>query len=156
MGMPQIIEGSLLGTNLRLAIVVSRTNDFITSRLLDGALDALRRHGVDEEAVAILRVPGCFEIPLVAQRLASSHSFDAVICLGAVIRGDTPHWEYISAEVTKGIAQVSLNTGVPVTFGVLTTDTVEQAIDRAGVKAGNKGSEAALAAIEMANLLRRV
>lgn len=154
--MPRTVEGSLIGAGLRFGIVVSRTNDFITSRLLEGALDALRRHGADEEGVVVLKVPGCFEIPLAAQKLALSRQFDAVICLGAVIRGDTPHWEYISAEVTKGIAQVSLNTGMPVTFGVLTTDTLEQAIDRAGVKAGNKGSEAALAAIEMANLLRQV
>lgn len=148
------LEGNLIGEGLRVAVVVSRNNEFVTSRLLSGALDALRRHGVSEEAVTVAWVPGGFEIPLAARRLAASGAYDAVVCLGAVIRGDTPHWEYIAGEAARGIARVGEETGVPSVFGVLTTDTVDQAIDRAGTKAGNKGAEAALAAIEMANLLR--
>lgn len=148
------LEGNLIGEGLRVAVVVSRNNEFVTSRLLSGALDALRRHGVSEEAVTVAWVPGGFEIPLAARRLAGSGQYQAVICLGAVIRGETPHWEYIAGEAARGIARVGEETGVPAVFGVLTTDTLDQAVDRAGAKAGNKGAEAALAAIEMANLLR--
>lgn len=151
-----VIEGNLVGTGLSFAIVVSRFNAFITAKLLDGALDALKRHGVAEEAVDVVWVPGAFEIPLVARKLAERGKYDAVICLGTVIRGATPHFEYVSAEAAKGIAQAALQTGVPVIFGVLTTDTIEQAVERAGTKAGNKGWEAATAAIEMANLMRRL
>jgi len=148
-----LIQGKLLGSGLRFAVVVSRFNEFITGKLLSGALDMLHRHGVAEEAVDVVWVPGSFELPLVTQRLARSGKYHAVIALGALIRGATPHFDYIAAEVTKGIAQVGLQTGVPCTFGVLTTDTLEQAIERAGTKAGNKGAEAALSALEMANLL---
>ena len=150
----KVYEGALLGTGLRFGVVVSRFNEFISRKLLDGALDALSRHGVAPEDIEVAWVPGAFEIPLVARRMAASGGYHAVICLGAVIRGATPHFEYVAAEVTKGIAQVGLETGVPVLFGVLTTDSIEQAIERAGTKAGNKGFDAALAAIEMANLLR--
>jgi len=149
-------SAKLVGSGLRLAIVVSRFNDFITSKLLAGAQDALERHGVEPEAIDTAWVPGAFEIPLAAQALARSQRYDAVICLGAVIRGSTPHFDYVAAEVSKGIAQVGLQTGVPVSFGVLTTDSLEQAIERAGSKAGNKGFEAAVTAIEMANLMREV
>lgn len=145
-------EGKLIGEGLRFGIVVGRFNEFISSRLLSGCLDALNRHGVDDKDVHVAWVPGSFEIPLVAQKMARSAAYDAVICLGAVIRGATPHFEYVSAEVSKGIAKVALDTGVPTIFGVLTTDTIEQAIERAGTKAGNKGWEAAVTAIEMANL----
>lgn len=150
-----VIEGKLVAEGLKFAIVVSRFNSFITERLLEGALDCLLRHGVKEEDVDIVKVPGAFEIPLVAKKLAQK-DYDAVIALGAVIRGETPHFDYVAAEVSKGIASASLETGKPIAFGVLTTDTVEQAIDRAGTKAGNKGWEAALSAIEMANLLKKV
>ncbi len=150
----QVLEGNLIGQGMRFAVVVSRNNEFITARLLDGALDALRRHGVADEDITVARVPGGFELPLAAQRLATSGRYHAVICLGAVIRGATPHWEYIAAEAAKGIAQAALATGVPVTFGVLTCDTIDQAVERAGTKAGNKGFDAAVSAIEMANLLR--
>jgi len=136
--------------------VASRFNDFITARLLDGALDALRRHGADEDRITVARVPGSFEIPLVAKRMAASRQYDAVICLGTVIRGATPHFEYIAGEVAKGVAMAGLETGVPIAFGVLTTDSIEQAVERAGTKAGNKGFDAACAAIEMANLLREL
>ena len=149
-------EGVLDAKGLRFAIVVSRFNDFICDRLLGGALDALRRHGASDDDIEIFRVPGAFEIPLTAKVLAKNEKYDAVICLGAVIRGSTPHFEYISAEVSKGVASVTLESEKPVAFGVLTTDTVEQAIERAGTKAGNKGWEAALSAIEMANLLSSV
>ncbi len=149
-------EGVLDAKGLRFAIVVSRFNDFICDRLLGGALDALRRHGASDDDIEIFRVPGAFEIPLTAKVLAKNEKYDAVICLGAVIRGSTPHFEYISAEVSKGVAAVTLESEKPVAFGVLTTDTVEQAIERAGTKAGNKGWEAALSAIEMANLLSSV
>jgi len=149
-------EGQLLGTGLRFALVVSRFNEFICRKLLEGALDALGRHGVTSEDIEVAWVPGAFEIPLVARNMASSGRFHAVICLGAVIRGATPHFDYIAAEVTKGIALAGLETGVPVLFGVLTTDTIEQAIERAGTKAGNKGFDAALGAIEMADLLRQL
>ncbi len=152
--MPRIIEAHLTDTGGRYAIAVTRFNDFITSRLLDGALDALRRHGVDIDArVTVVWVPGGFELPLVVQRLAASGNYDAIIGLGCVIRGGTPHFDYIAAEVAKGLAQVSLRTGVPVSFGVLTTNTIEQAVERAGTKMGNKGVEAALAGLEMVGLL---
>lgn len=155
--MPRILEGVLSDTGGRFAVVVSRFNDFITSRLLDGALDTLRRHGVDvDERVVVAWVPGSFEIPLAAQALARSGRFDAVIALGCVIRGGTPHFEYVASEVAKGLAHTSLDTGIPVAFGVLTTDNVEQAVDRAGTKMGNKGVEAALSALEMTHLLRAV
>lgn len=146
-------EGMLTGRGRRFGIVVSRFNQFIGARLLDGAVDGLLRHEVDQDAIDIAWVPGAFEIPMVASRMARSGNYDAVICLGAVIRGATPHFDYVSAEVSKGIAGVGMETGVPVTFGVLTTDTVEQAIERAGAKSGNKGFEAAMTAIEMVNLL---
>jgi len=144
----------LKGEGLRVAIVASRFNEFIGTRLLAGAEDCLQRHGVADSDVEVAWVPGSFEIPLVAQRLAQAGKYDAVICVGAVIRGDTPHFEHVAAEVTKGIAQVQLSTGVPVVFGVLTTDSIEQAVERAGTKAGNKGWDAALAALEMASLMR--
>lgn len=153
--MARVIEGDLQGQGVKVAIVVSRFNSFITDRLLDGALDALRRHGVEEKGITVIRVPGSFEIPLGVQR-AAGQKVDAVIALGALIRGGTPHFDYLSAEVTKGVAQVMLETGIPVAFGVLTTDTVEQAIERAGTKAGNKGAEAAQSALEMVSLLRRM
>ncbi|MGA6992540.1 MAG: 6,7-dimethyl-8-ribityllumazine synthase [Candidatus Deferrimicrobiaceae bacterium] len=153
--MVRTVEGDLQGQGLKVAIVVSRFNSFITDRLMEGALDALRRHGVQEKDITLVKVPGSFELPLGVRR-ASSGKVDAVIALGALIRGGTPHFDYLSAEVTKGIAQVMHDSGVPVSFGVLTTDTVEQAIERAGSKAGNKGFEAALSAIEMAKLLRQM
>lgn len=154
--MPQILGGKLIATDRHFAIVVSRFNEFIGSRLLAGALDGLDRHGADPDQVTVAWTPGAFEIPLVARQLAQSGRFDAVICLGAVIRGSTPHFDYVAAEVAKGVAGASLATGVPVIFGVLTTDTLEQAIERAGTKAGNKGFEAAVAAIEMADLMPRL
>lgn len=147
-------EGHLVGTGLKVGIVVGRFNDFITGRLLDGALDGLRRHGVEDESISVTWVPGAFEIPLVAKKMAESKKYDAVITLGTVIRGATPHFDYVSSEVSKGVAKTSLDTGVPVIFGVLTTDTIEQAVERAGTKAGNKGFEAAVTAIEMGNLLK--
>jgi 6,7-dimethyl-8-ribityllumazine synthase len=151
------IEGKLMGEGLKFALVVSRFNSFITERLLEGALDSLRRKGVREEDLTVVRVPGAWEIPLVTRKLAGSKKApDAIICLGAVIRGSTPHFDYVAAEVSKGIAQVSLESGVPVAFGILTTDTLEQAIERAGSKAGNKGYAAAEAAMEMVNLLRQL
>ena len=152
--MPNFFEGNLVATGLRFGIVVSRWNAFITERLLDGALDTLRRHGADIESVDVARVPGTFEVPLVARRLADSGRYDAVICLGCLIRGSTPHFDYIASECSKGIGQAAINSGVPVTFGVITTENIEQAIERAGTKAGNKGAEAAGAAIEMANLMK--
>lgn len=154
--MARVVEGALQAKGIRFGIVVSRFNDFINKRLLDGALDGLARHGAEEGMVTVVRVPGSFEIPLMAKKLAGSGKYDAVICLGAVIRGATPHFEYISAEVTKGIAQVALESGVPVSFGILTTDSIEQAIERAGTKSGNKGWDAALAAIEMVNVLKTI
>ncbi len=155
--MPKMYEGQLVATGYRFAIVVSRFNEFITSKLLGGALDTLARHGVDTERdVEVAWVPGSWEIPLVAARFARSGQYDAVICLGCVIRGDTPHFEYIAAEAAKGIAQSMLESGVPITFGVLTTDNIEQAIERAGTKAGNKGGDAAMSAIEMVSLLRQL
>lgn len=152
--MPQIFEGQLNSTGLRVAIVVSRFNDVISTRLLDGAVDALLRTGADDEDIHVFRVPGSFEIPLAAKKLALQGKWDAVVCLGALVRGDTPHFDLISAEVTKGIAQVALETGVPMTFGVVTADTVEQALNRAGLKSGNKGFDAAMAAVELANLMK--
>ena len=147
------LEGELDASGLRFGIIVSRFNDLITNKLLDGAIDSLTRHGASESDIEVARVPGSFEIPIVAQRMAKSGDYDAVLALGAVIRGETPHFEYVSNEATKGIAKATLDTDIPISFGVLTTDTTEQAIDRAGVKQGNKGSEAAESAIEMANLL---
>lgn len=153
--MAKIFEGKLIGDNQRFGIVVSRFNEFITNKLLSGCLDTLTRHGVNPDDIDIAWVPGAFEMPLVAQKMAA-HDYDAVICLGAVIRGGTPHFEYVSAEVTKGIAQVGLNTGRPVIYGIITADTIEQAIERAGTKAGNKGADAAVTAIEMVNLLKNI
>ncbi len=149
-------EGMLLGEGLKFGLVISRFNEFITRRLLEGAQDALLRHGVSQENIDIARVPGSFEIPLIAKKLAETKRYDAVICLGAVIRGGTPHFEYIASEVTKGIAKVALETGLPVIYGVITADSLEQAIERAGTKEGNKGFEAAVNAIEMANLMRSI
>ena len=154
--MVDTVEGRLSAEGFRFAIIVSRFNDFICSRLAEGAMDALLRHGADEEALKIVKVPGAFEIPLVAKKLSLSGHYDAVICLGAVIRGATSHFEYVAAEVSKGIASVALETDVPISFGILTTDNLEQAIERAGSKAGNKGFEAAMVAIEMANLLKKL
>lgn len=153
--MGRVYEGKLMGEEQKYAIVVARFNEFITGKLLSGCLDTLYRHGVNEQDIDIAWVPGAFELPLVAQKMTQK-DYDAVICLGAVIRGATPHFEYVSAEVSKGVAQVSLGTGMPVIFGVLTTDTIEQAIERAGTKAGNKGSDAALTALEMVNLLKEI
>lgn len=150
------IEGLLTGRGRRIGIVVARFNEFISGKLLDGARDGLVRHEVAEDDIEVAWVPGSFEIPLIAQRMARSGRYDAVICLGAVIRGATPHFDYVAAEASKGIANVALATGVPVIFGVLTTDTIEQAIERAGTKAGNKGFDAALTALEMANLLGQI
>ncbi len=152
--MGTIYEGKLTGTDLKFALVVGRFNEFISKHLLDGALDNLRRHETADADIEIVWVPGAFEMPLVAQKLAGSGRYDAVICLGAVIRGGTPHFDFVAGEVAKGIAKVGLDTGVPVVFGVLTTDSVEQAVERAGTKAGNKGWAAAMTALEMANLLR--
>ncbi|MBI4574202.1 MAG: 6,7-dimethyl-8-ribityllumazine synthase [candidate division NC10 bacterium] len=154
--MLQTWEGTLAAKGLTFGIVASRTNEFITARLLEGALDALRRHGAEDEQITVVKVPGSFEIPLVAKRLAGKGRYDAIICLGTVIRGGTPHFEYIAAEVSKGVAAASLETGVPIAFGVLTTDSIEQAVERAGTKGGNKGFDAACSAIEMANLFREL
>jgi len=150
------VEGKLDATGLKTAVVASRFNDFITNKLIEGAVDCLVRHGSAEGDITVIRVPGSFEIPTATARAAGSGKYDAVVCLGALIRGQTPHFDYIASEVTKGVAQVSLDTGVPVAFGVITADTLEQAVDRAGAKAGNKGFEAALSAIEMADLLRQI
>jgi len=152
--MPKIIEGKLEAKGLRVGLLVSRFNSFISDRLVEGAIDALLRHGAEKEDISVVRVPGAYEIPPAAQQMAKSGRYDAIVCLGAVIRGATPHFEYVSAEVSKGIASVSLESGIPVAFGVLTTDTIEQAIERAGSKAGNKGFDAAMAAVEMANLYK--
>jgi len=154
--MSNVFEGALLGKGLKIGVVVARFNEFITGKLLSGAKDALLRHGVVEENIDVAWVPGSFEIPLVAQKLAQSKKYDAVICLGTVIRGATPHFEYIAAEVSKGIAKIGLDTGIPVIFGVITADTLEQAIERAGTKSGNKGFDAAVSAIEMANLMKKI
>ena len=148
-------EGNLIAQGLKFGIVAGRFNDFIGSKLVAGAIDGLKRHGVNEEDIEITWVPGAFEIPLVAKKMAKTKNYDGVICLGAVIKGSTPHFDYVSSEVSKGVANVSLETEIPVIFGVLTTDTIEQAIERAGTKAGNKGYDAAVTAIEMANLLKQ-
>jgi 6,7-dimethyl-8-ribityllumazine synthase len=152
--MPNTIEGRLSAEGFRFAIIMSRFNDFISSRLVDGAMDALLRHGADDEKLLLVKVPGAFEIPFAAKKLSQSGRYDAVICLGAVIRGATPHFEYVASEVSKGIANVALESDIPIAFGVLTTDTLEQAIERAGSKSGNKGYQAAMAAIEMVNVLK--
>lgn len=154
--MNRTFEGNLVGTGLKVGIVVGRFNEFITSKLLGGALDALKRHGVEESSIDVAWVPGAFEIPLIAQKLAKSGKYDAVITLGTVIRGSTPHFDYVCNETAKGVSATALNSGIPVIFGVLTTDTIEQAIERAGTKAGNKGWDAATSAIEMANLIRNI
>ena len=151
--MAKFFEGNLQAKGKKFGIVLSRFNSFIAERLLEGAIDALVRSGVSDKEIEVARVPGAYEIPLVAQKMARSQRYDAVICLGAVIRGATPHFDYVAGEAAKGVAQVGLETGIPVLFGVLTTDTIEQAIERAGSKAGNKGAECAIAAIEMVNLL---
>ncbi len=152
----RIVEGKLNAQGLKFGIIVSRFNEFITSKLLEGALDALLRHGAKESDIQIVRVPGSFEIPLLAKKMAQSGKFNALICLGTLIRGATPHFDYIAAEVSKGIALVSLETGIPVSFGVITTDTIEQAIERAGAKSGNKGWDAAIVAIEMARVVEQI
>jgi len=149
-------EGLLLGKGLKFGLVISRFNEFLTKKLLEGAQDALLRHGVNQEDIEIAWVPGAFEIPLIAKKLAETKRFDAVICLGAVVRGGTPHFEYIAAEVTKGIAKVGLDTGLPIIYGVLTADTLEQAIERSGTKMGNRGFHAAVEAVEMANLVKSI
>lgn len=154
--MVRITEGKLVATGLRFGIVVSRWNSFITERMLGGALDALTRHGGDEADIEVVRVPGTWEIPVAARKLATDGRFDAIICIGCLIRGATPHFEYLAAEVTKGIGQLGMETGIPVTYGIITVENLEQAIERAGSKAGNKGSEAALAAVEMADLMRNL
>ena len=153
---PKVIEGFFTAKGKRFAIVVGRFNDFITSKLLEGALDCLRRHGINEESIEVIWVPGSLEIPLIASNLAASKDYDALICLGAVIRGSTSHFEYVASGVAKGVAKVGLDTGVPTIFGVLTTNTIEQAIERAGTKAGNKGWDAALSALEMADLMDKL
>lgn len=154
--MPKIIEGKIVAKGMKFGIVASRFNDFICGRLIEGAVDALVRAGADEKDMVIYKVPGSFELPLTAKKVAKSGRYDAIICLGAIIRGATPHFEYISAEVSKGIAVVGLETEVPVVFGVLTTDTIEQAIERAGTKSGNKGADAAMTAIEMVDLFKKI
>jgi len=152
--MKKVYQGALLAQGLRFALVVSRFNEFISSRLLDGAQDALLRHGAKEEDIEIAWAPGSFEIPLIAQKMAESKKYSAVICLGAIIRGGTPHFDYVAAEASKGVAKVSMDTGVPVMFGIITADTLEQAIERAGTKEGNLGAKAAVGGIEMANLIK--
>ena len=154
--MPNIYEGALNGNGLKFGVVVSRFNSFITTKLLDGALDAIKRHGGNLDDVDVVWIPGAFETPSIAKKLADSGKYDALICIGAVIRGATPHFDYVAGESAKGVAQVALNTGVPIIYGIITTDTIEQAIERAGTKAGNKGAEAAITAIEMANLNRQL
>ncbi|MCI0495294.1 6,7-dimethyl-8-ribityllumazine synthase [candidate division KSB1 bacterium] len=154
--MPKTFQGKIIGKDIKFGIVISRFNEFISSKLLAGALDCFQRHEVAEDDIDIFWVPGSFEIPLTALKLAASKKYDAVVCLGAVIRGATPHFEYIAAEVTKGIAQVNMQTGIPTIYGVITADTLEQAIERAGTKAGNKGWDAAMSAMEMVNLLKNI
>jgi 6,7-dimethyl-8-ribityllumazine synthase len=154
--MPNIIEGEMQAKGMKFGVVVSRFNDFITAKLVEGSLDVLIRHGAKDQDIDIIKVPGAFEIPFAARMLVDRKSYDAVICLGAVIRGATPHFDYVSAEATKGIAAVAMQSSIPVLFGVLTTDTIEQAIERAGTKAGNKGAEVTLGAIEMVNLYRQL
>jgi 6,7-dimethyl-8-ribityllumazine synthase len=153
---PKIIEGELLARDLRFAFVAARFNDFVVEALIRGALDALKRHGAAEKQVEIVRVPGAFDMPIAARKMALSRRYDALIALGAVVRGQTPHFDYVAGECASGLSRIALESGVPIAFGVLTTETMEQAIDRAGGKAGNKGADAAIAAIEMANLLRRL
>ena len=153
---PKMIEGELLARDLRFAFVAARFNDFVVEPLIRGALDALKRHGASEKQIEIVRVPGAFDMPIVVRKLALSRRYDALIALGAVVRGQTPHFDYVAGECASGLARIALESGIPIAFGVLTTDTMEQAVDRAGGKAGNKGADAALAAIEMANLLRRL
>jgi 6,7-dimethyl-8-ribityllumazine synthase len=153
---PKVIEGELLVRDLRFGVVITRFNDFVVEPLLRGALDALKRHGAADKQIEIVRVPGAFDLPVAARKLALSRRYEALIALGAVIRGQTPHFEYVAGECASGLARIALESGVPIAFGVLTTDTMEQAVDRAGGKAGNKGADAALAALEMANLLRRL
>jgi 6,7-dimethyl-8-ribityllumazine synthase len=152
----KVIEGELQAKGLKFGIVMSRFNDFITSKLLDGAVDALVRHGAKEDDIDVMKVPGSFEIPMIAKRMALKGVYNAIICIGTVIRGSTPHFEYIAAEVSKGIATASMETGVPIAFGVITSDTIEQAVERAGTKSGNKGWDAAITAIEMAQLLKKI
>jgi len=152
----KIVEGNLIAENLKFAIVAGRFNEFITSKLIGGALDALKRHGAEDADIEMVWVPGAFEIPLIAKKMAEQKRFDAIICLGAVIRGATPHFDFVSSEVSKGVASVGLDMGVPVIFGVLTTDTIDQAIERAGTKSGNKGFDAAMTAIETANLIKQL
>lgn len=152
--MPRLIEGDISAKGITVAIVVSRFNDFISQRLLDGALDALKRHGASDDKMTIVRVPGAFEIPVMAKRLSSDDRFDCVICLGAVIRGATPHFEYVSSQVARGIASVALESRIPIAFGIITSDTLEQAIERAGAKSGNKGWDAAVSAMEMVSLFK--
>jgi 6,7-dimethyl-8-ribityllumazine synthase len=154
--MPKIVEGKIVAKGMKFGIVASRFNDFISGRLIEGAIDTLIRAGAEEKDITIYKVPGAFELPLTAKKLAKSSRFDAIICLGAVIRGATPHFEYISAEVTKGIASVGLDAEIPIAFGVLTTDSIEQAIERAGTKSGNKGADAAMTAIEMVDLFKKL
>jgi 6,7-dimethyl-8-ribityllumazine synthase len=152
--MPRLIEGEISAKGITVAIVVSRFNDFISQRLLDGALDALKRHGVSDDQITIVKVPGAFEIPVMAKKLSSDDRFDCVICLGAVIRGATPHFEYVSSQVARGIASVALESRIPIAFGIITSDTLEQAIERAGAKSGNKGWDAAVSAMEMVSLFK--
>jgi 6,7-dimethyl-8-ribityllumazine synthase len=152
----KIIQGELQAKGLKFAVIVSRFNDFITGKLLEGAVDALVRHGAKEEDIDVIKVPGAFEIPLTAKKVASKSSYNALICLGTVIRGATPHFDYVAAEVSKGVAMASMETGVPMAFGVLTTDTIEQAVERAGTKSGNKGFDAAMTAIEMAQVFKKL
>jgi len=152
----KVIQGELQAKGLKFAIIVSRFNDFITGKLLDGAVDALLRHGAKEEDIDVVKVPGAFEIPLTAKKVAAKGSYNAIICLGTVIRGATPHFDYVAAEVSKGVASASMETGVPIAFGVLTTDTIEQAVERAGTKSGNKGFDAAMTAIEMAQIFKKL
>ena len=154
--MNTIYEGHLVGTDLKIGIVVARFNDFITGKLLSGAEDALRRHGVNEQDIHVAWVPGAFEIPVIAKKMAASNKYDAIITLGTVIRGSTPHFDYVCNEVAKGVSAINLQVGIPVIFGVITTDTIEQAVERAGTKAGNKGWDAAVSAIEMANLIKQI
>ena len=152
----KVIQGELQAKGLKFAIIVSRFNDFITGKLLEGAVDGLLRHGAKEEDIEVIKVPGAFEIPLTARKVASKGSYNALICLGTVIRGATPHFDYVAAEVSKGVAAASMETGVPIAFGVLTTDTIEQAVERAGTKSGNKGFDAAMSAIEMAQVFKKL
>jgi 6,7-dimethyl-8-ribityllumazine synthase len=154
--MPRELHGQLVADGQRFAIVVSRFNEFITSKLLSGAIDALKRHGCEEGSITCVHVPGAFELPFMAKKLAESGDYDAVICIGCVIRGHTPHFEYVAGQVARGVAQVGVTTGVPTTFGVITADTIEQAVERAGSKAGNKGVDAALSAVELTSLLRQI